>query len=388
MSLKALLIFMASSVILGIPPSYADSSYELGKKPYQRQSVLLSYDQYGNIAGEGVNPFYQITDGQSADCDGDWFIVERTWAATKGVLPDLCWKNNGSQIEIKEAGIINTFKPRKFFEKPSEIGDRELSLESATNYAEFKRGRKIEKQRASDNSDAQFYAERPIKDFPYLAKISCTLGSNQLPMMACMQRGNMTTNIEIRSGQDYSMAQFTNLNIANSMGSNGGLTVLLRPTFQIKMQNASNEMTMNLEILDRQSNAVAYKKSAGQFDYISASNNLISRSNPQVNSEQYEAEISCGNQPVFTCFMRQGGIYGSFNTTLEIRSGNFYRLYQYQDLINSGALMNVPLGSSFNINAQNSNNTFLLNIKIKDKTTKKVIFEKSAGQFDFIRIRN
>jgi len=373
---------------LGSAPSYADSSPEQGSKPFQRQSVLLSYDQYGNIAGNGVNPFYQITDGQSSDCDGDWFIVERTWRETKGLLPDLCWKDSGTQIEIKEAGIINTFKPRKVFDKPSEIGDRPLNLETASNYADLKRGRQIQKQRAADSLDAQFYAERPIKGFPYLAKISCTIGSNQLPMMACMQKGNITTNIEVRSGQDYSMAQFTNLNIENSMSSNGGLTILLRPTFQMKMQNASNEMTMNLEILDRQTNEVVYKKSAGQFDYISASNNSVSRSNPQANSAQYEAEISCGYQPIFTCFMKQGGVYGSFNTTLEIRSGSFYKLYQYQDLINSGALMNVPLGGSFIINAQNSNNTFLLNIKIKDKTTKKVIFEKSAGQFDFIRIRN
>ena len=384
MSFKSLLIFMVSLLMLGVTHSYADSNPEQSAKLLQRQSVLLSYDQFGVLAGEGGNPFFQITDGQSSDCDGDWFIVILKWFGTKE-----CWKNNGSQIEIKEVGIINTFKPRKFFEKPTEIGDKELNLETATNYADLIRGRKIEKQRVADNADAQFYAARSTKDFPYLAEISCSYGNSSgwFPDR-CMADGNFRTTIEVRSGQDYSMGQFLNLNIANSVGSNNGLVVLLGSTFSMKMQNASNTFTMNLKIIDRQTNNVVYQKSAGQFDYISASNNSISRSNPQDNSAQYEAEISCGYVHIFTCFMKQGGVYGSFNTTLEIRSGTFYKLYQYQDLIHSGDLLNVPLGSSFNINAQNSNNTFLLNIKIKDKTTKKVIFEKSAGQFDFIRIRN
>jgi len=384
MSFKSLLIFMVSLLMLGVTHSYADSNPEQNAKLSQRQSVLLSYDQFGVLAGEGVNPFFQITDGQSSDCDGDWFIVILKWFGTKE-----CWKNNGSQIEIKEVGIINTFKPRKFFEKPTEIGDKELNLETATNYADLIRGRKIEKHRVADNADAQFYAARSTKDFPYLAEISCSYGNSSgwFPDR-CMADGNFRTTIEVRSGQDYSMGQFLNLNIANSVGSNNGLVVLLGSTFSMKMQNASNTFTMNLKIIDRQTNNVVYQKSAGQFDYISASNNSISRSNPQDNSAQYEAEISCGYVHIFTCFMKQGGVYGSFNTTLEIRSGTFYKLYQYQDLIHSGDLLNVPLGSSFNINAQNSNNTFLLNIKIKDKTTKKVIFEKSAGQFDFIRIRN
>jgi len=384
MSFKSLLIFMVSLLMLGVTHSYADSNPEQSAKLLQRQSVLLSYDQFGVLAGEGVNPFFQITDGQSSDCDGDWFIVILKWFGTKE-----CWKNNGSQIEIKEVGIINTFKPRKFFEKPTEIGDKELNLETATNYADLIRGRKIEKQRVADNADAQFYAARSTKDFPYLAEISCSYGNSSgwFPDR-CMANGNFRTTIEVRSGQDYSMGQFLNLNIANSIGSNNGLVVLLGSTFSMKMQNASNTFTMNLKIIDRQTNNVVYQKSAGQFDYISASNNSISRSNPQDNSAQYEAEISCGYVHIFTCFMKQGGVYGSFNTTLEIRSGTFYKLYQYQDLINSGASLQVPLGSSFNINAQNSNNTFLLNIKIKDKATKKVVFEKSAGEFDYIRIKN
>ena len=349
--------------------------------------VLLTSngETFSNLMGGGSYT-YEITDQKSDDCNGEWFVGRLIWTGLQKT-DNLCWRNSGSNLEVKKIGF---FEKSVYLPKPVEIGDKDLTAETADLFYQKKNEQKVQDQRINDDKDRQFFAGRPIKEFPYQAKISCSYGSNQLPLMACMQNGNLTTNIEVRSGQDYSMAQFTNLNIANSMGSNGGLTVLLRPTFQIKMQNASKEMTMNLEILDRQSNAVAYKKSAGQFDYISANNNSISRSSQPSNSNSsaYEAEISCGYQPIFICFMKQGGVYGSFNTTLEIRSGNFYKLYQYQDLMNSGALMNVPLGSSFIINAQNSNNTFLLNIKIKDKTTKKVMFEKSAGQFDFIRIRN
>ena len=266
---------------------------------------------------------------------------------------------------------------------------RRVDLYAPDNYQ--LRNRQIQKEREDfEVSKKNFIEKKPISQFPYQGDITCTYGSNQLPVMACMQKGNITTNIEVRNGEEYSMAQFTRLDIANSIGSGNGIAIALRPNFQIKMQNASSEMTMNLKIIDRQTNTVIYQKSAGQFDYISASNSSISRSSPPstINSGAYEAEINCGYQPIFICFMKQGGVYGSFNTTLEIRSGNFYKLYQYQDLMNSGASLQVPLGSSFNINAQNSNNTFLLNIKIRDKTTKKVMFEKSAGQFDFIRIRN
>ena len=349
--------------------------------------VLLTSngETFSNLMGGGSYT-YEITDQKSDECNGEWFVGRLIWTGLQKT-DNLCWRNSGSNLEVKKIGF---FEKSVYLPKPVEIGDKDLTGETADLFYQKKNEGKVQDQRINDDMDRQFFAGRPIKEFPYQAKMSCSYGSNQLPLMACMQNGNLTTNIEVRSGQDYSMAQFTNLNIANSIGSKDGLVVLLRPNFQIKMQNASREMTMSMKIIDRQTNSVVYQKSAGQFDYISASNNLISKSSPPVvvNAGVYEAEISCSYQPVFICFMAQGGIYAASNTTMEIKSGNFYKLYQYQDLMNSGALLQVPLGGSFLINAQNSNNTFLLNVKIRDKVTKKVIFEKSAGQYDYIRIKN
>jgi hypothetical protein len=39
----------------------------------------------------------------------------------------------------------------------------------------------------------------------------------------------------------------------------------------------------------------------------------------------------------------------------------------------------IPLENSFKITTQNFNNFALLNLKIKDSSTGKIIFEKSAG---------
>ena len=250
------------------------------------------------------------------------------------------------------------------------------------------RNRQIQKDREDfDVAKKNFIAKKPIGQFPYEGDISCTYGNNQLPVMACMQIGNITTNIEVRNGDEYSMAQFTRLDIANSIGSGNGIAIALRPNFQIKMQNASNEMTMNLKIIDRQTNGVVYQKSAGQFDYITATNNSITRSAIQgkADSSVYEAEITCGQMLLVGQCLYGAGDY---KTTIEIRSGNFYKLYQYTELMNT-PFLRVPLGSSFTIKAQNANNpNFLLTVKIKDKKTGKVLYEKSAGQFDYINIKN
>jgi len=330
--------------------------------------VLLTSngETFSNLMGGGSYT-YEITDQKSDDCSGEWFVGRLIWTGLQKT-DNLCWRNAGSNLEV-------------------EIGDRDLTVETADLFYQKKNAEKVQEQRISEDRDRQFFAGKPIKEFPYQARMTCSYGSNQLPLMACMQNGNITTNIEVRSGQDYSMGQFTNLNIANSLGTKNGLIVLLRSEFQIRMQNASNQMAMNLEIVDRQTNAILYQKSAGQYGYITASNAVLTKASSAGSSENspYEAEISCGTMLlVGQCLY---GI-GSFKTTIEIRSGSFYKMYQSTDLMNTN-LLRVPLGNAFSIRAQNADNPYnLLTVKIKDKKTGKIIFEKSAGQLDYINIKN
>jgi len=349
--------------------------------------LLTSSDEANSNLIGGGKYSYEITDEKSEDCTGEWFVGRLIWVGLQKT-ENLCWRNDGKNIEVKKVGF---FEKSVYLPKPMEIGAQDLNKETAALFYKAKQERKEETELIAQDKKQQFYDKRPIKEFPYQAEISCTYGGGYLPLVVCMQKGNLTTNIEVRSGQDYSMVQFMNLDIANSISSNNKLVVLLRSKFQIKMQNAGSVETMDLKIVDRQSNGVVYQKSAGLFDYISATNNSISKTIPQKGEaiSPFIAEISCDvYQPVFLCFMGQGGGAGSYNTTLEIRSGSNYKLYQYQDLVKAGTMFNVPLSDTFVINAQNSNSFMILNIKIKEKKTEKILYQKSAGQYDFIRIKN
>ncbi len=115
----------------------------------------------------------------------------------------------------------------------------------------------------------------------------------------------------------------------------------------------------------------------------------------QLKSGRYPfvAELSCtlgGNtgtpQMCFYPSMYGGG------TTFEIQNGDFYKMYQYHDLSKAGLtidnVLHIPLEQSFKITTQNSDTYALLNLKIKDSSTGKIIFEKSVGHYGVISVRN
>ena len=80
-----------------------------------------------------------------------------------------------------------------------------------------------------------------------------------------------------------------------------------------------------------------------------------------------------------------------FATKFELQNGSFYKMYQYIDLDQAGYgnyILMIPLEKSFKITTQNSNNYALLNLKIKDSSTGKIIFEKSAGYYGIISVKN
>jgi hypothetical protein len=103
----------------------------------------------------------------------------------------------------------------------------------------------------------------------------------------------------------------------------------------------------------------------------------------------YEAIISCDYQGAHTnlvsCFA------GDVGTELEIRNGNNYRMYKSFELYQLGHErpregLILPLGKNFEIKAQNSSDTLTLTLKIRETSTGKLIFTKSAAKYGVISI--
>ncbi len=103
----------------------------------------------------------------------------------------------------------------------------------------------------------------------------------------------------------------------------------------------------------------------------------------------YEAIMSCDYQGTHTnlvsCFA------GDVGTELEIRNGGNYRMYKSFELYQLGHErpregLVIPLGSNFEIKAQNSNDTLTLTLKIRETATGKFIFTKSAAKYGVISV--
>ena len=106
----------------------------------------------------------------------------------------------------------------------------------------------------------------------------------------------------------------------------------------------------------------------------------------------YYAVITCGsnynvNFPAWQCFSGSRKV----DTELEIRNGSAYKMYTFVEMmqmdLNDGRLI-IDLRQKFELKMQNASDSFILNLKIYDRTNKQISFEKSAARFGVIRISN
>jgi len=119
---------------------------------------------------------------------------------------------------------------------------------------------------------------------------------------------------------------------------------------------------------------------------------------PQQAPVAYIAELSCifNGKPtnIAACF-----IDNSYQTTLELKNGDFYKMYQsyevgnkvgYKDQSDSsyGRVVYIDLKNNFSIKTVNASSTFLLNLIVKDKNTGKIVFQKSASKYQTLYVYN
>lgn len=101
----------------------------------------------------------------------------------------------------------------------------------------------------------------------------------------------------------------------------------------------------------------------------------------------FYAVITCGeNFPVHACFSS-----GRVKTELELRNGNEYKMYTLIDIMQipkKGGGLSFDLRSKFQLTMQNADDRLILNLKIYNRTSNSIIFEKSAARFGVIKISN
>lgn len=104
----------------------------------------------------------------------------------------------------------------------------------------------------------------------------------------------------------------------------------------------------------------------------------------------YEAVLSCGfngqHINIAACFA--GSKYG-VNTELEINNGGSYKMYKSWELQQAGREvygqgLTIALKKNFLIKAQNTDETLLLGLKIRETATGRILYEKSVGRFGVV----
>lgn len=107
----------------------------------------------------------------------------------------------------------------------------------------------------------------------------------------------------------------------------------------------------------------------------------------------YEAIFTCGmggnHINIMACFVASGY---SAKTQLEIRNGQQYGMYQGWELNGVGTETRngfvIPLRNNFSIVAQNSDDTLILNLVVRNTETGNILFTKSASKYGVISVRN
>jgi hypothetical protein len=101
----------------------------------------------------------------------------------------------------------------------------------------------------------------------------------------------------------------------------------------------------------------------------------------------YVAELTCGYAGrefyMLGCFAG-----GSVNTELEVWNGDYYQMYTVGSSIFNKTNILIDLKKKFRIKAQNSNETLLLTLVVKERKTGKVLYKRSAAQYGVVSVGN
>ena len=133
-----------------------------------------------------------------------------------------------------------------------------------------------EAKRKKDESDRlkaeTLEAARIAKEFPYVARFTCTTNGIPVNFISCFYGDNsVNTEIEIKNGQEYKLYQ--GFEFSNKFPNDKGAKVVnLRSNYSIVAQNAASNLILGLKILDRKTGVIVFEKQVSQFGAIKVRN--------------------------------------------------------------------------------------------------------------------
>ena len=129
-------------------------------------------------------------------------------------------------------------------------------------------------QAARERERAALERAERAKAFPYLAVLTCGMGSNHINVVACFAaQGSSSVDTELRltNGDSTRMYKAYSMREAGQERSDG-FHIELRRNFSIQAQNSHGTLILGLKIIDRASGRVVFEKQAARFDVISVAN--------------------------------------------------------------------------------------------------------------------
>lgn len=130
------------------------------------------------------------------------------------------------------------------------------------------------KARARDELERQKRREEYAKEYPFEAVIACGFQGRHTNIVACFGGGRNSpgTEIELRNGGqggDYGLYRAWEIARLGREEPGVGLIIPLRRTFELKAQNADENLTLTVKIRETASGREVFVKSAAQYGVVS-----------------------------------------------------------------------------------------------------------------------
>lgn len=127
------------------------------------------------------------------------------------------------------------------------------------------------KAAADAEATAREAERRRAAEFPFVARITCSIGQTGAPIQACMSQDGVTTELELRNGDDYRMYKIHDVAQAGRQVA-GGFEIDLRRSYELKIQNASESLLLTLVVAGRADGRELYRRSTARFGVLAVRN--------------------------------------------------------------------------------------------------------------------
>lgn len=188
-------------------------------------------------------------------------------------------KYNAASIDVytsyKDEMVKSNYsdKANKLSTVKSFISDRENGLKKGLTAIQERERRVVafNAARAKKAAADKLAREKFAKQYPFEAILSCGINGEHLNISACFigSKYGAETELELKNGNIYNMYKSHQITSAGKE-TRAGLVIPIRKVYEIKAQNSSQDLLLDLKIMDRKTGKVIYQKSASQYGVVRA----------------------------------------------------------------------------------------------------------------------